>query len=97
MVGAGGAVGGGIHANGAAGKAAGYLGAQKAQVNLLGNTGVFAVLLIIQCGAQPIAGNAQHQRTGCHGSDSQHSSDQGPAGLVPLHKLPPSEILVVMR
>ena len=29
MVGAGGAVGGGIHANGAAGKAAGYLGAQK--------------------------------------------------------------------
>ena len=54
------------------------------QVNLLGNTGVFAVLLIIQCGVQPIAGNAQHQRTGCHGSDSQHSSDQGPAGLVPL-------------
>ena len=33
MVGAGGAVGGGIHANGAAGKAAGYLGAQKAQGN----------------------------------------------------------------
>ena len=33
VVGAGGAVGGGIHANGAAGKAAGYLGAQKAQVN----------------------------------------------------------------
>lgn len=57
---------------------------KKAQVNLLGNTGVFTVLLIIQCGAQPIAGNAQHQRTGCHGSDSQHSSDQGPAGLVPL-------------
>ena len=37
MVGAGGAVGGGIHANGAAGKAAGYLGAQKAQGNILGN------------------------------------------------------------
>ena len=37
MVGAGGAVGGGIHTNGAAGKAAGYLGAQKAQVNILGN------------------------------------------------------------
>ena len=84
MVGAGGAVGGGIHANGAAGKAAGYLGAQKAQGNILGNTGGFAILLIIQCGVQPIADNAQHQRTGCHGSDSQHSSDQGPAGLVPL-------------
>ena len=39
MVGAGGAVGGGIHANGAAGKAAGYLGAQKAQGNILGNAG----------------------------------------------------------
>ena len=37
VVGAGGAVGRGIHANGAAGKAAGYLGAQKVQVNILGN------------------------------------------------------------
>lgn len=43
VVGAGGAVGGGIHANGAAGKAAGYLGAQKAQVNILGNAGGFAL------------------------------------------------------
>ena len=37
VVGAGDAVGGGIHTNGAAGKAAGYLGAQKAQ----GNTWIF--------------------------------------------------------
>lgn len=43
MVGAGGAVGGGIHANCTAGKAAGYLGAQKAQVNILGNAGGFAL------------------------------------------------------